>query len=136
MLKKVIVLISPVFIGVGIYFIYKFDPIYNIIYPRCIFHTITGLYCPGCGTARAMHSLVQLRIIDALRNNAFAVLSLPFILYSYIIHYLREIFPYNRIFSRNIFIKSIFIKLLFIFLILFWILRNIPVIPLSYFAPK
>ena len=134
-LKKIILLSSPVFIGAGIYIVYNFNPASSKIYPPCLFHLLTGLYCPGCGTARAMYALVHGRFIDALRNNIFAVFSLPFIIYSYIIHYFRELFPNNKIFRKDIFIKPVLIKILVIFIILFWILRNIPVIPFTYLAP-
>ena len=35
--------------------------------------------CPGCGSQRALHSLLHLHLADALRYNALLVLSIPYI---------------------------------------------------------
>jgi hypothetical protein len=49
--------------------------------PPCVFHEITGLYCPGCGTARAIHHLMNLEFATALRCNALFVAALPVLAY-------------------------------------------------------
>ena len=43
----------------------------------CVFHRVTGLYCPGCGTMRALVSLTQMQIARAIRYNAFLLVLLP-----------------------------------------------------------
>lgn len=48
-------------------------------FPRCPFYSLTGLYCPGCGSQRAMHSLLNFRFGEALRHNALLVLSIPYV---------------------------------------------------------
>lgn len=40
--------------------------------PPCLFHLWTGLPCPGCGTTRAVTSLLQLRLLDAIAWNPLA----------------------------------------------------------------
>ncbi len=61
--------------GVVFYFV---DPVQHSIFPRCFFHQLTGLHCPGCGGQRALHHLVHGEILTALRCNAllFAVTTL------------------------------------------------------------
>lgn len=53
------------------------DPERVPIYPVCVFHQLTGLDCPGCGTLRAAHQLLHGRLSAALHLNALFVLSLP-----------------------------------------------------------
>jgi hypothetical protein len=53
------------------------DPVRVPIYPVCLFHRVTGLDCPGCGSLRALHELLHGNFAAALHFNAFLVLSLP-----------------------------------------------------------
>lgn len=47
------------------------------ILPPCPFHEITGLYCPGCGTTRALHALLHGSVQLALSMNPMAVFAVP-----------------------------------------------------------
>lgn len=46
--------------GAGVWLLRAFDPNApgNLFLP-CLFRQFTGLYCPGCGTTRALHALVH-----------------------------------------------------------------------------
>mgnify|MGYP001321608207 FL=1 len=46
----------------------------------CLFHIITGLYCPGCGAGRASYSILHGRFYAAFRYNPMYVILLPCIL--------------------------------------------------------
>lgn len=62
----------------GIYLLRTYDP--NVAgnpFLPCLFHRMTGLYCPGCGLTRAMHALVHFDLPRAIRMNAFFILSAP-----------------------------------------------------------
>ena len=61
----------------GVYFV--FDPSENGFFPRCPFLLLTGWQCPGCGSQRAIHALLHLDIMEALRMNALFVLALPYV---------------------------------------------------------
>ena len=39
----------------------------------CPFHAVTGLECPGCGMTRAMISLGQLKLEEAVKYNIFSL---------------------------------------------------------------
>jgi hypothetical protein len=52
-------------------------PFSGSLYPRCLFRTLSGLYCPGCGSTRALYSLASGDVLQALRCNALLVLGLP-----------------------------------------------------------
>ena len=45
--------------------------------PRCLFFSLTGLKCPGCGTLRGLHYMLHLKISDAWEMNPFMVVGLP-----------------------------------------------------------
>jgi len=47
----------------------------------CVFHEITGLDCPGCGTTRMCMHLLHLEFGAAFRDNPAAFLTAPFLLY-------------------------------------------------------
>ena len=62
----------------GIWLLRTFDPsTAGSWFPSCLFHDITGWYCPGCGLTRALHALVHFDPWRALAMNALFVLSLP-----------------------------------------------------------
>jgi hypothetical protein len=62
--------------GVGAV-LFFFNPSAYVFYPPCQFHTLTGLYCPGCGGTRAVYQLLHGRVLLALKDNALFVLALP-----------------------------------------------------------
>jgi hypothetical protein len=61
-------------------------------YPVCFFYKITGLYCPGCGTLRAIEASAAGDFWTAFLYNPFLfIAAIPFILYMIIIHSMRRI---------------------------------------------
>ncbi len=62
-------------IGAGV--LYLIPPRQSWILPACPIHAATGLYCPGCGTARALHALLHGRLAEALDANLLLVAMLP-----------------------------------------------------------
>jgi hypothetical protein len=46
-------------------------------YPTCPFLALTGQYCPGCGSLRAMHALSHGHVDTAAGFNVLALASLP-----------------------------------------------------------
>ena len=65
------------FAGAPILFAY--DPSVTAFYPRCVFHSLTGWQCPGCGTTRALHQLLHGHFRDAFRFNAMLFVFAPFL---------------------------------------------------------
>ena len=55
------------------------DPYEPGHYPRCPFLATTGLYCPGCGSLRAVHDLLHGDLQGALARNPAAVLAVPYL---------------------------------------------------------
>jgi hypothetical protein len=119
--------------GAGLFVLYAFTPGLSAFYPPCVFNTVTGYHCPGCGTARGLHRLVHGDIRGALAMNAFTMLALPFIIYSITAEvlkslYSRPVLPLPRMPARAGWI-------LFAAIMLFWILRNAPIYPFTLLAP-
>lgn len=47
----------------------------------CPFHALTGLWCPGCGSARAIYSLVHANLGRAMLENPLLMVALPYVLW-------------------------------------------------------
>lgn len=46
------------------------DPATFPLFPKCIFKSLTGLSCPGCGLQRALHAALHGRLAEAWSYNA------------------------------------------------------------------
>ncbi len=73
----IVVVAAILFAGVAVYLK---NPEGEALFPKCVFHSATGLHCPGCGTARALHHLLHGRFLLALNYNVLAVTLLPVLL--------------------------------------------------------
>ena len=56
--------------------LFFFDPAKHGFYPICLFHSLTGWNCPGCGATRAAYQLLHGHLLRALHDNALFVLTL------------------------------------------------------------
>jgi hypothetical protein len=56
--------------------LFFFDPAKHGFYPICLFHSLTGWNCPGCGATRAAYQLLHGHLRRALHDNALFVLTL------------------------------------------------------------
>ena len=125
-----VAIIALGFAGVAV--LYTFDPRNPGTYPICPFLGLTGYHCPGCGTLRALHQLLHGNVIAALGYNPLTVLSLPFIAYSLADGAMRG-FRVKGL--PRIFIPHQYIWALFVGIVAFWLLRNVPIEPLTVLAP-
>jgi Protein of unknown function (DUF2752) len=64
----------------GAAILYRFSPQEYSFYPRCPFHALTNLDCPGCGATRAIAELLHGHIAAALHWNAAVTLLLSVLL--------------------------------------------------------
>ena len=121
-MKKLIKIISLIIISlIGYYFLNK---TINLSIP-CIFHKITGLYCPGCGITRMLFSLLELKFYQSFRYNPLLFVYLFYYLIKYIIYFIKNKKLYKLGNKEQI--------TLIIILLTYTILRNIPYF--SYLAP-
>ncbi len=117
--------------GVAVLF-FVLDPTKHTIFPKCMFHSLTGAYCPGCGSQRALHSLLHLDIAGVVSYNFLFLPAALFILYHYIHPLLNRIFGWNL---PNLFYKKYTPWVVFAVVIAFWVARNLPWYPFSVLAP-
>lgn len=60
--------------------VYAFvDPSQAWWMPKCPVYTFTGWQCPGCGSQRAVHALLQGDFSEAFAHNALFLLMIPFL---------------------------------------------------------
>lgn len=131
MIKRIFRCLSILFFTFLLLFLYFFLHKKFHFYIPCVFHSVTGLYCPGCGITRCLFALLSLDIQSAFHYNMLVCIFLPFFLAS--ICYSCFVFITGK---ENLF----FVKIpkwvwyvLLIITILFGIFRNIPMF--SFLAP-
>src|SRR5258706_11438159 len=73
-----IISVLGAFLAAGAVILYRFDPATVHFYPRCVFHSLTGLQCPGCGTTRALHHLLHGDVAGAFHLNPMLFAVVPF----------------------------------------------------------
>ena len=78
--KTIFFFILGVLFFIGYYFIFTKTG-YGI---PCLFHEITGLYCPGCGFTRMLFALVRFKIPEAFGYNQLLFILLPFLVFYFI----------------------------------------------------
>lgn len=98
--------------------------------PPCVFHALTGYWCPGCGMTRALHALVHGDLLHALHMNPLGMLMLlalpAMVLWSWGWQP-RALQPLMRRLMEP--------KLWLVVLPVYWIARNLPWVPFTWLAP-
>ncbi|MDE6842427.1 MAG: DUF2752 domain-containing protein [Muribaculaceae bacterium] len=76
-MRTVVVIIAVIVAGTMYYIA---DPMKTPFMPRCFFHSLTGLQCPGCGSQRLLHALLHGDLGAAWHANALLLLMIPYLL--------------------------------------------------------
>ena len=63
--------------GAAAVVLYVFDPATAGFYPPCLFRSLFGFQCPGCGSLRAAHQLLHGDVAAAWALNRTVVVALP-----------------------------------------------------------
>ncbi len=123
-------LAAPVAV-LGVWALRRFDP--NAVgspFLPCLFHTFTGLYCPGCGLTRALHALVHGDLVQMLAMNPLLpvlIATLPLL----VLHG----WGYRLAVPRPV-LQTLLSARFWIGLILgYGVLRNLPWWPFTWLAP-
>jgi hypothetical protein len=92
-------------------------------YPTCPFLSITGLYCPGCGTLRAVHDGLHGDLAGALARNPLAVVAAGFLVVAWVSWGLRLL---GRDAPHPTRIRPVWVWALLATVLVFGVLRNLP----------
>lgn len=116
----------------GAVLIYVINPLSTRIIPPCPFYWATDCYCPGCGAARSLHSLVRGDFGAAFGYNPLLMLSLPVLGYIYLSFLSGEFFgrsfpSFPRLWNYAWAIPVV--------IAVYWVARNLPWEPFTYLAP-
>jgi len=98
--------------------------------PACPFHALTGLYCPGCGSTRALFSLLHGDPARAFSMNPAMVLALPLLLAMVLGQ--AGLVPAALSAPVRALARP---KAWLVVLVLFGVLRNLPFAPFDLLAP-
>lgn len=89
--------------------------------PHCLWKTVTGTDCPGCGSQRMAHALMHGDFSAAWHANAFALCSLPVVAVMLWLEARRSAHPRFYAFIHRPFIIWAFLAAI----LLWWLLRNL-----------
>lgn len=112
--------------------LYAFPPEAGWFYPRCMFHVMTGLDCPGCGGLRATHQLLHGNLRQALALNPLIFILLPFLGWMLLSWLVQEATGHKL---RHPFRHPAWLWTLLGVVVVFSIVRNFPFGPLALLSP-
>ena len=120
--KKVVLFVAVVLlIGLFIWLYSTFNPESSYLFPKCIFLQLTGYRCPGCGSQRVIHCLLNGDLRGAFHYNAFLVLAIPYVFLLAVSSMFRQYTP--KIYSTLS--HPVVIRTILLLVILWWIFRNV-----------
>lgn len=112
--------------------LYRWNPATAGFYPVCPFFALTGWYCPGCGSLRALHQILHGNLGTAFDLNPLLVVALPFVAYE-VWARLRGRPGWRLLSSANM--PAVWVRALGATLVAFGVLRNLPQYPFTLLAP-
>lgn len=103
-------------------YLHAVDPGVPGHYPSCPFLMVTGLWCPGCGSLRALHALTGGDLTTALARNPLTVCAVALATVGWLA-WLRRAYA-GRPLSLNPAPRLLWAALGLV--MAFWVLRNVP----------
>ncbi|MBN2686252.1 MAG: DUF2752 domain-containing protein [Pontiellaceae bacterium] len=122
-------LASVVLLGAAAVFIWQMPPEKNALIPSCPVLRYTGFHCSGCGSLRAIHSLLHGDLGRAWTMNPLTVLLIPVLS----VLFFDDVIRGRRTLSLRI--RPRYLWLLLGTFIVFGILRNLPFFPFTCLTP-
>lgn len=119
----------------GLFFLwlyFKVNPSGQSFFPKCPFHSLTGMHCPGCGTQRALHDFLHGNIIEGFKHNFLIGLGILVLMYKGFLIIRTKYNPHKK---TDLLYHPSTPWVILTLVISFWILRNIPYEPFTFLAP-
>ncbi|WP_051621377.1 DUF2752 domain-containing protein [Leeuwenhoekiella sp. MAR_2009_132] len=114
-------------LGIGLLIFYKtYNPEVHSFFPKCPFLSITGLQCPGCGSQRAIHHILNGHLVSAIKQNAMLVIAIPYVSLGMFLDYKKSLSP-KLLQLRNKLYGITAIWFILGLVVSFWIFRNISI---------
>ena len=100
---------------------YSLDPSQSGLFPQCAILKFTGYKCPGCGSQRAIHALLNGDVKEAFGYNAMMMVAIPWIVVCLFAESQRTRRPhlYERLNA------PLLVWLFLVSVLAWWLLRNI-----------
>jgi hypothetical protein len=108
-----------------------YDPATSRLFPPCPFRALTGLACPGCGTLRALHQGLHGNLAAAFYLNPLSMLMIPLVACVGLVQGACAVLGRP---APEIHLGAARIWTLLAVILLFWVLRNLPWAPFTWFA--
>lgn len=108
-------------LSLGLLILYHCNPETTAWFPKCVIYRFTGLYCPGCGTARAVFAMLHGDVIVSLCNQ---ILLFPAV-----------VLCVAMIIKPRLMLNQCLCWGTFAVICIYGIIRNLPWKPFSYLAP-
>ena len=103
--------------------LYWLDPARDVFMPKCIFRTLTGWDCPGCGLQRAVHALLHGHFAEAFQYNYFLFMALPYVFAVMYMEWFTKGEKYLRL--RRILYHPYVLYAYVVLYLLWWVMRNV-----------
>ena len=108
------------------------DPSDSGLTPPCLFFTLTGWYCPGCGSLRALHQLFNGNVLAAFWLNPLIFMSIPFVGFVFILTCSKT--PTFKVLNSPLH-RCISVLFCFAIVIPYGVLRNTNIDPFAFPSP-
>ena len=108
--------------AIGVVYVSDVDPGVAGHYPTCPFLAVTGLYCPGCGTLRAVHAMGHGDLTTAWARNPLAVVGLAYLLVTWVLWFERTATGRRPSWLAPPWVLYGVLAAI----LMFWVLRNVP----------
>jgi len=115
----------------GIVVLYAVDPVQGWFYPRCPLLAVTGLLCPGCGTLRSLHAVLNGAVAASIGYNPLLWAAAPFGILAAVRHGLARM----GLAASPPRLRAAATWAILAVLVSYTVLRNLPLAPFHLLAP-